>query len=457
LVSGGGESFVLEAGLNWRVLAVTMAIALATGALFGLAPALQSTGVDLSAALKQTRAGEQRRRVWGRLRISLSQSLVVAQIAVSLLLLVAAGLFVRTLSKLNSIDAGFNRDRMLLFTVHASQAGYRGDALAHFFQGLYARLAAIPGARSVTASHIAMLSNTMSSGGISVAGYGGKDPEAAFLFIAPEFFRTFEIPLLLGRPIEERDVATASKVAVVNEVFVKKYFGGQNPIGRRFQVSRAPNPIEVQVVGVSKNARYSSLKEELPEVAYLPYTYDGRSMGSLTFELRTAGDPMALAGAVREVVRQTDSRIPLTDLTTQDAVIDHTIGQERTFAFLCTAFALLAVAIACVGLYGSMAYNVARRTNEIGLRMALGAERRRLIWMVLREVFVMAAVGLAIGLPVALATTKFVKSFLFEMKPNDPWAIAGAAVALVLAAVAAGYGPAWRASRIDPWNALRHE
>jgi ABC-type antimicrobial peptide transport system permease subunit len=157
------------------------------------------------------------------------------------------------------------------------------------------------------------------------------------------------------------------------------------------------------------------------------------------------------------VVRQADSKIPVTDLRTQETVIDQTIGQERTFATLCTAFALLAVAIACVGLYGTMAYSVARRTNEIGVRMALGAERPRLIWMVLREVFAMAAVGLALGMPVAFATTKFVKSFLFEVQPNDPWAIAGAALVLVAAAVAAGYGPAWRASRIDPWNALRHE
>jgi ABC-type antimicrobial peptide transport system permease subunit len=166
---------------------------------------------------------------------------------------------------------------------------------------------------------------------------------------------------------------------------------------------------------------------------------------------------MALAGAVREIVRQADPRIPVTDIRTQETVIDRTIGQERTFATLCIAFALLAVAIAGVGLYGTMAYSVARRTNEIGLRMALGAERRQLIWMVLREVFVMAAVGLAIGMPVAFATTKFVKSFLFEMTPNDPWAITGAAFVLVLAAVLAGSGPALRASRVDPWEALRHE
>jgi ABC-type antimicrobial peptide transport system permease subunit len=199
------------------------------------------------------------------------------------------------------------------------------------------------------------------------------------------------------------------------------------------------------------------LKGEVPAVAYLPYTHDPRSIGSLTFELRAAGDPKALIAAAREIVRQADSRIPVTNIKTQEEIIDQTIGQERTFATLCTAFALLAVAIACVGLYGTMAYSVARRTNEIGVRMALGAERKRVIWMVLREVFVMSAAGLAIGLPIALATSKFVKSFLFEMQPNDPLTISGAAVVLALAALAAGYGPAWRASRIDPWNALRHE
>ena len=457
LLAGGNDSFVLESGLNWRVLVITMGLALLTGVLFGLAPALQSTRVDLTTALKQTRAGESRKRIGAWLRVSLSQSLVVTQIAVSLLLLVAAGLFVRTLSNLNSIDPGFNRERILLFAVNARQAGYSNEAMPRFFEDLRARLAAIPGVRSATASTLPMISNTVNNGGITVPGFAGNDPDSSFLSVAPDFFSTFEIPVLLGRPIDARDVASAAKVAVVNEIFVKNYFAGQNPLGRRFSVGRGPGATEVEIVGVSRNTRYSSLKEDVSPVAYFPYTYEPRSMASLTFELRTAGDPLALAGAAREVVRQADSRIPVTGMSTQDAVIEYTIGQERTFATLCTAFALLAVAIACVGLYGTMAYSVARRTNELGLRMALGAQRKLLIWMVLREVFVMAAVGLAIGLPIALATTKFVKSFLFDMKPNDPWAIAGAAVVLVLAALAAGYGPAWRASRIDPWNALRHE
>ncbi len=457
LLANGREAFLLNVGLNWRVLAVTMGLALLTGLLFGLAPALQSTRVDLTTALKQTRAGESRRRIGAWLRVSSSQTLVVTQIAVSLLLLVAAGLFVRTLTKLNSVELGFNRDRLLLFSVNARQAGYREEAMGRFFANLHERFAAIPGVRSATASSFAMVSQSMNSTSAQVPGYTGTDTSVALLGVAPNFFETMQIPVLLGRPLDARDVNGAAQVAVVNEVFAKKYLEGQSPIGLRFTLGRGPNARDIQIVGVSKNARYHSLKNELPAVAYLPFTYQPRSMGSLTFELRAAGDPMSLAGAAREIVRQADSRIPVTDVRTQEAVIDQTIGQERTFATLCTAFALLAVAIACVGLYGTMSYSVARRTNEIGLRMALGAERRRLIWMVLREVFAMAAVGLAIGLPAAFATTKFVKSFLFEMKPNDPWAIGGAAVVLALAAIAAGYGPAWRASRIDPWNALRHE
>ena len=457
LMANGRQTFLLDAGLNWRVLAVTMGLALLTGVLFGLAPALQSTKVDLVAALKQTRAGEAKRRFGAWLKVSLSQALVVTQIAVSLLLLVAAGLFARTLSKLNSVELGFNREHVLVLNVNARQAGYHDQEIYRFFDNLQGRMAAIPGVRAVTASSFPLVAQNFNSSNIRVPGYTGTDAETAFLNIAPNFFETMQIPLLAGRTIDARDVAAGAKIAVVNEVFVKKFFGGQNPVAKQFTRGKGPNEIQFEIVGVAKNARYASLTDELPAVAYVPYTHDQRQMGQLTFELRAAGDPMALANAAREVVRQADSRIPVTNLRTQKAVIDQTIGQERTFATLCTAFALLAVLIACVGLYGTMAYSVARRTNEIGLRMALGAERPRLIWMVLREVLIMSAAGLAIGLPVALATTKFVKSFLFDMKPNDPIAIVGAATILVLAAIAAGYGPAWRASRIDPCVALRDE
>jgi predicted permease len=457
LMANGRQSFLLDASLNWQVLAVTMALALLTGVLFGLAPALQSSKVDLVTALKQTRTGDVKRRIGSWVKVSLSQGLVVAQIAVSLLLLVAAGLFVRTLSNLNSVQLGFNREHVLVFAVNARQAGYRDQAIYRFFDSLQERLGGIPGVRAATASGFPLVAQNINSSNIRIPGYTGTDTETAFLTIATNFFETMQIPVLAGRGIDARDVSGGANVAVVNEVFVKRFLRGENPIGKQFTRGKAQNEMQFEIVGVAKNARYHSLKEDLPAVAYVPYTQDPRQMGQLTFELRAAGDPMALANAAREVVRQADSRIPVTHLRTQDAVIDQTIGQERTFAMLCTAFALLAVAIACVGLYGTMAYSVARRTNEIGLRMALGAERKRLIWMVLREVIVMSAAGLTIGVPVALATSKFIKSFLFELKPNDPLAIAGAAIILVLAAVAAGYGPAWRASKIDPWIALRDE
>jgi ABC-type antimicrobial peptide transport system permease subunit len=200
------------------------------------------------------------------------------------------------------------------------------------------------------------------------------------------------------------------------------------------------------------------LKDKVTPVAYVLYSQNRRqSLNSMVYELRAAGDPLALAAGVRRLVRETDARIPISSIRTQESAIDQTIGQERTFATLCACFAVLAALIAFVGLYGMMAYSVARRTNEIGIRMALGAERRRLMWMVLREVLVMALLGLAVGLPAALATTRFVQSFLFEMKPNDPLALTAATLTLLAAAVLAGYGPAWRASRVDPWTALRDE
>jgi predicted permease len=457
LMANGRDTFVLTVDLNWRVLAVTMGLALLTGLLFGLAPALQSAKVDLTAALKQTRAGQSKRRIGSWMKVSLSQTLVVTQIAVSLLLLVAAGLFVRTLTKLNSVELGFSREKLLLFNVNVRQAGYKPEEMPRFFESLHQRFASIPGVRDATATNYAMVSNSMNSTRLTVPGYTGNDNDCAMMEIASNFFNTMQIPMQLGRPIETRDIAGAARVAVVNEVFAKRFFPAQNPVGRRFIQGRAPDTREYEIIGVARNSRYNSLKGVIPAVAYLPYTHDPRSIGSLTFELRAAGDPKALIAGAREILRQADSRIPVTNIKTQEEIIDQTIGQERTFATLCTAFALLAVAIACVGLYGTIAYSVARRTNEIGLRMALGAERKRVIWMVLRDVFVMSAAGLAIGLPVALATSKFVKSFLFEMQPNDPLAISGAALVLTLATLAAGYGPAWRASRIDPWNALRPE
>jgi predicted permease len=458
LIANGRENFTLHASLNWNVLGVTLALSAATGLLFGLAPAVQATRVDLTSALKQSRAGEPRLR-WRRsfLRVGLSHVLVVSQISISLLLLAAAAIFVRSLSNLNSVALGFNQERVLLFSLNAKQAGYKDDALGSFYANLRTSLNSVPGIRSVTMSDIALVSASRSATGVRLASaepakFRGTD----IMRIGPSFFTTMQIPILLGREFDERDRSVGTQVAVVNETFVKTYFPNKHPIGKRYGLGGS-NAVDREIVGVVKDARYNSLKDEIRPTSYIPYTQGLQTLGQITFEVRAAGDPLALVNTVRRMVQQADARIPVSNVVTQERQISQTIGQERTFATLCTVFALLAVVIACVGLYGTMAYSVARRTSEIGVRMALGAERPRLLWMVLREVVAMAAVGLAIGLPVVFATSKLVKAFLFGMQPNDPLAISAAAVILLAAAVAAGYGPAWRASRIDPWKALRHE
>jgi predicted permease len=267
-----------------------------------------------------------------------------------------------------------------------------------------------------------------------------------------------QIPLLAGRPIGLHDVDGAPLVAVVNEVFATTYFPGSNPLGQRFKLGNSQAG-DLTIVGVAKNARYSSLKDAIPPVVYISYLQNvvKRPPIGMIFELRTAGSPLAVAETVRRVVHEAAPTVPVTGIMTQVQRIDSTISQERTFADLCTAFAALALAIACVGLYGSMAYAVSRRTNEIGIRMALGAERRRIVWMVLREALGLAAVGVAVGLACAWSATSTVKSFVFGIKPADPLAMVLAAAILTAALLIAGFAPATRASRIDPLNALRHE
>jgi predicted permease len=458
LIANGREQFTLHAELNWHVLGLTTALSMATGLLFGLAPALQSTRLDLVTALKQTRAGESGARVRSGLRMTLGQTLIVMQIAISLLLVVAAGLFVRTLQQLNAIRIGFNREHLLVVTLNAAQAGYRDDALLRFYADLQNRFRALPGIRGVTFSNYTLLTNSRNTTSLRVPGSPAKPGNLTILNVGADFLSTMEAPLLRGRDMTERDVGGATHVAVVNDLFAQKYFPGENPLGRHFLTGATGREIDFEIVGVTTTGRMISLKQDIPEMAFVPYTHNPRqSLGSMVYEIRAAGDPLALAAAARRMVGQADARVPVSEIATQARRIDQTIGQERTFATLCTCFAVLAVLIACVGLYGTMAYSVARRTNEIGIRMALGAERRRLIWMVLRDVLLMAVAGLAIGLPVAYASSHVVESYLFQMQANDPAVMASAAAVLLAAALAAGYGPAWKASRLDPWTALRDE
>jgi macrolide transport system ATP-binding/permease protein len=460
LLASGRADFSLSATLDWRILAFTFVVAFATGILFGLAPAIEATRVDVTPALKETRASAVRGH--GRL-ISLSRLLVVSQIALSLLLVLGAALFVRTLANLHSVEIGFNKENLLTFNLDASQAGYQGAALNAFYAGMDEQLRALPGVRAATVTDMPLVSNSSSTTHVMLPNAPkpeGRDGSiTSYVSVGPTFFETMQIPILLGRRIDSRDVEGAPLAAVVNEVFAKKYFQDQNPIGRRFGLGNSEAGGDRTIVGVARNARYNSLKQAIPPVAYIPYLQNDikRPSVALFFELRTAGNPLVLEETVRKVVHEAAPSVPIRGMMTQSQRIDNTITQERTFADLCTAFAVLALMIACVGLYGTMAYAVSRRTNEIGIRMALGAQRRRIIHMVLREVLALAAAGLAIGLIGALSAMSTIKSFVFGMKPGDPLAIFWATGILTAALIVAGYAPAIRASRIDPLTALRHE
>jgi predicted permease len=447
LFSNGQENFTLRAELNWNVLGVTAALSVVCGLLFGLAPAIQSTRPDVMPTLKNGHGGGPRRRA--------QHVLVVAQIAASFLILVAAGLFVRTLDKLHSVQLGYARENILLFSLNARQAGHRDPEITTFYADLRKRFESIPGVSSATLSHSSIISadlagrtyrGTMKIGAVTIEG-------ARVLLAGPRFLTTMQIPILTGREIDDRDHPGSTPVAVISERLARTYFGNENPVGRR--ITFLDEKRDLEIVGVSGNLRYGGLKQESPMTVFAAVSQF--SPDRVTYALRTAGDPLRYVKSVHEIVREADSSMPVTNVVTQAAEIDRTISQEVTFAKLCTGFAVLALLIACVGLYGTVSYNVARQTGEIGIRMALGAQRGGVVWMVLRRVLILSALGLAISVPVAFIASRLVKSFLFDTQPNDPGTLALAGVVLVSAAILAGYAPAMRASRIDPLKALRHE
>jgi predicted permease len=458
LIANGRENFTLHASLSWPVLGFTFTLSVASGLVFGLAPALQSTKADFTPALKEGRS-----QGWGRaghgFQPRLGHVLIVAQIAVSLLLVIGAGLFIRTLSNLHSIDVGFNRENILLVSINGRQAGYRDAAVARFYSGLLDRFREIPGVRSATASNFPLVARYVNNPEVTIPGHPSPQRSTTdCLNVDPAFLDTMEIPVVLGRGLQRKDLASPG-VAVVNQKFASTFFAGENPLGRQFSLGGGPDVHAglLMIVGVSKNAHYNSLQESEEPVVYIPYTQGVADLRGMFFELRTAGDPFGAVGAVRRIVHDASHDVSITEVTTQALRMEQTISQERTFANLGACFAVLALLTACVGLYGTMAYAVARRTGEIGIRMALGAQRSKIIAMVLREVVVLTAAGLLIGYGAAHFTTYLLESFLYGIKPNDPFAVTAAIGILLTAALAAGYEPAWRASRIDPAAALRNE
>jgi predicted permease len=461
-MSSGSDPIALHVTPNLRVLGFTEGISVLTGILFGLAPALRGTRLSLTPALKQgagSRAGWHR----GHLRPGLGRSLVVSQVAMCLLLLMGAGLFVRTLVNLQHQSLGFDARNLLLFRLDPLQAGYQADKLPGFYQELQRRLAALPGVQSVSVSENTLINGGAWIDGILIQGYTPKPSDGndgqivAWLNpVGSGFFATMGIPVVLGRAIDDRDAPSAPKVAVINQTLARQCFGGSSPVGHRLGGFGNSKPSDFQIVGVVGDAKYGALRDKVPPTVFIAYAQNP-DPGPTSIEVRTAGDPKQWMSAVRGAVQSLDRNLPLFDFKTQTEQIDQATFQERLFARLSSFFGLLALALACVGLYGMMSYAVARRTNEIGIRMALGAEREGIRRMVLREVMTLAALGIVIGVPAVLAASRLVATMLYGLKPTDPWTIVSATSVLVVVALLAGYLPARRASRVDPMVALRYE
>src|SRR5579864_2743719 len=453
MVSTGPEPLPLNIAPDPRVLAFTFLVSLATAILFGIAPALRGTRVDLTNSLKAGRGAVSLRRN------PLAKTLIVSQVALSLVLLIGAGLFLRSLVKLAHVDTGFARDHVLLFGIDPVDVGYKEDArLVNLYQQLEQRVSAEPGVRASSISFFTFNQGDWTSD-VTIPGRvptPTNDMAATHNVVGPSYFATMGIPLLVGRVFGPQDTENSAKVAVINQTMAQWYFPGVSPLGRRFGIGDDPkHSNDIEVIGVVKDAKHVSLQERPFPEAYYPYTQ--RIGYYYDLEVRYSGDPQSIVAEVRRAVGEVDHNLPVTYQNTLAEQVDQSMASESLIARLSAFFGLLAVFLACIGIYGLMSYAVTRRTSEIGVRMALGAGRSKVLWLVMRESLLLVGLGLAIGLPAALAGDRFVSKMLFGLKPTDPVSMAGAAIVLLAFAALAGYLPARKASRVDPMVALRYE
>ncbi|HXT87570.1 MAG TPA: ABC transporter permease [Verrucomicrobiae bacterium] len=454
MYASGSTQIALDVKPNSTVLLFTLAIAVLTGIFFGLAPALRASRMDVASVMKDAAASV----TAGREKHRLGNALVIGQVAASLILLVGAGLFVRTLVNYEHANYGFNQERLLMFGVDGTRQGYEGPRLLNMYQQIQDRLKTLPGVRAATSLDFAPFGGWSSNLTIHPLGGTQKNGPLRWLRVGPDFFSTMQIPILIGRGIERRDVAGAQLVAVVDQTFVKKYFPNENPVGQRFNFgTQSTSKYTFEIVGVSKTAELTNVHPEPRPKAYMAYAQFPQFVNTMYFEMRAAGEPTTIVSEVRDAVRQIDSGLPLMSLKTQDEQRDEALVQERLFARLSGFFGLVAVVLASIGLYGTMAYAVSRRTHEIGIRLALGAKPRDIMRMVLGRGITLVAIGAAIGIIGGLAATRLARSLIFGVTPTDAWTFVLAVIALALVALAACYIPARRAMRVDPIVALRYE
>ena len=451
----GTRPVVLDLSLNPKVLLYTIGVSVVTGVAFALVPALRAAGADPAAGLQ----GASRSATTGRRSMRLGRVLMVLQVSLSTVLLAGAGLFVRTLDRLHGLELGFTSAGVLTMEVTPEHAQFGTPAWLAQQQRLLERVRAIPGVRAASWSTMSPFSGRYRGSGFYVPGFDGSAPHATevhLLSVSPEYFATLGIRLAAGRAFADGDDASAPKVAIVNETAARFYFGDRNPIGRMISLSRQ-QPADRRIVGVTKDARHASLRTEVARSVYLPIPQSIDRINRIALTVRGDGDIATLAGPVQEAIRQSGPGLLVTNVATLQQQVDRSLLSERLMSSLAVVFGVVALALACIGLYGVLAYAVARRTRELGVRLALGATRRGVVWLVLREALILAGAGGLIGVPVAALLGHATRSLLFGVAPFNPPSVAGAVLLLLAFAVLAAAVPAGRASRLDPMTAVRTE
>jgi predicted permease len=450
----GDSPLTISTTPDWRILSFNFAVALLTGVIFGLVPALHSTRPQLASTLK-----DQVGSIAGGTSVRLRKSLVAAQVTLSLLLLIGAGLFIRSLKNLKDLDPGFRTSNLLEFAVDPSRNGYPPERSLDFYRQLREQLDAIPGVESSALAVIPVLSGDEWDNSVAIEGFSHKPtetPDPHMQFISPDFFKTMNIPILAGRDFRMTD-GRGAKVCIVNEKFAKRYFKDGNAVGRHIGMGGNPGTkLDIEIVGVARDTKYESMRDEIPVEVYQPYHQVEFVIGMFAY-VRTARQPEQAFTSIRRVVNNLDPNLPVSFMKTLEKQQEESLITERLVASLSSAFGILATLLAAIGLYGVMAYLVAQKTREIGIRMALGAASGHVVWLVMREVLVLATVGIAIGLPSAWVLTRFAKSQLYGIQPNDALTIAAATAGIALVALLSGYIPARRATMVDPMRALRWE
>jgi predicted permease len=444
-----------QTGVNLTVLAFVLAVSLLTALVFGLAPALRATRPDLATTLK-----EQAGAVAGGGHAGWRKMLAAAQVSLSLLLLISAGLFVRSLQNLKDLNPGFEVTNLLSFSLDPTLSGYQTERAKQFYKQLTQELKALPGARSAALCVVAPLSFDDWDSTVTVEGYAakpGEDMNPHVNYVSPGFFEAFKIPLYAGRDFNERDALGASKVVVVNEKFAHQYFGDRSPVGRHLGMGGDPGTkTDIEIIGVVRDTKYETMKQEIPRQVFFPYLQQDFAAGMTAF-VRTDLGSAQMFPVLRAAVRRIDANLPIFLMKTEEHQRDDSMAVERLAATLSGAFGVLATVLAAIGLYGVMAFVVARRTREIGIRMALGAAAGNVIWLVMREVLLLVGAGVLVGLPAALAVTRLLGSQLYGIQPNDAVTIVGATAGIVVIAALSGYVPARRATHVDPVTAIRSE